>query len=218
MSERRWAAIPGAPGYEVSDDGAVRNARTSRILRGSLNLGYPTVTLPCGRSRIHVLVAAVFIGPRPDGMSIDHVDGNKENNSVSNLEYVTHEENMRRAAALGLMAKGEDNGASRLSNADIEIVRSLARRGHTHKEIAARFGVRRHTVTCAVSGKSWGWVGGRIPSGTYRTGWRLLGAIRSATAAGHSQRQIARELGVSQRTVGRIVRGESWAAAKGAKP
>lgn len=218
MSERRWLPIPGASRYSVSDDGRVRNTTTGKELKASLGQGYPTVGLPTGTIRVHILVAAAFIGPRPVGMSIDHVDGNKTNNDVSNLEYVTHEENMRRAAVLGLLAKGEDNGASKLTSADVADARSLARQGHTHRQIAARLDVARSTVTCAVSGTSWGWADGAIPRGTYRRGWTLLGAIREASAAGKSQREIARETGVSQRTVGRIIRGESWAAAKGAKP
>lgn len=46
---------------------------------------------------IHDLVAEQFIGPRPEGMDIDHVDGNRSNNHYTNLEYVTRQENIRRA-------------------------------------------------------------------------------------------------------------------------
>lgn len=46
---------------------------------------------------IHGLVAEAFLGPRPEGYQVDHKDGNRSNNHVSNLEYVTHRENIKRA-------------------------------------------------------------------------------------------------------------------------
>lgn len=45
---------------------------------------------------IHSLVAKAFLGDRPDGYEIDHVSGDKSDNTMRNLEYVTHKENMRR--------------------------------------------------------------------------------------------------------------------------
>lgn len=52
---------------------------------------------------MHKLVAEVFLGSRPPGMQVDHIDGNKRNNAASNLEYVTGKESMRRAYRLGLV-------------------------------------------------------------------------------------------------------------------
>lgn len=46
---------------------------------------------------VHDLVAETFIGPRPEGFDIDHIDGNRSNNHYTNLEYVTRKENVRRA-------------------------------------------------------------------------------------------------------------------------
>lgn len=57
--------------------------------------GYYIITLD-HTFTIHEIVADTFIGPRPEGMEIDHKDEDKSNNHVTNLEYVTHAENMRR--------------------------------------------------------------------------------------------------------------------------
>lgn len=51
---------------------------------------------------VHRLVMLSFVGPCPQGMCVDHKDGNKHNNRLSNLEYVTLSENLRRAYASGL--------------------------------------------------------------------------------------------------------------------
>ena len=53
---------------------------------------------PKGNSiRVHVLIAYAFLGPRPDGLVIDHKNGNKLDNRACNLEYVSVSENMKRA-------------------------------------------------------------------------------------------------------------------------
>lgn len=102
----RWVCVPGYEGlYEVSDEGNVRSLRrattSGRILKLIRSRGYCFVTLSRnGHERsqaVHVLVLAAFIGPRPDGMDIRHLDGNGENNRLDNLAYGTRSENMQDA-------------------------------------------------------------------------------------------------------------------------
>lgn len=108
-----WKPIPGFEGYyEVSDHGRIKslprrlrgrgtNKRITRIkiLRPRVNgSGYLTF-MPCinyatKSITIHSVVMLAFIGPRPDGMQIDHVDYNKKNNCLSNLRYCTPRQNM----------------------------------------------------------------------------------------------------------------------------
>lgn len=66
--------------------------------------GYPTVTIRHKKLPIHRLVATHFIAPddNPDRKLVNHIDGNKLNNKVSNLEWVTHAENAAHAIRLGL--------------------------------------------------------------------------------------------------------------------
>ena len=52
---------------------------------------------------VHKLVALAFLGPCPQNMEINHKDGNRKNNRISNLEYVTHAGNQAHAARVGLM-------------------------------------------------------------------------------------------------------------------
>lgn len=70
--------------------------------------GYPIIHLDKTYT-IHKIVAETFLGPVPDGLEIDHRDGDKSNNNVTNLEYVTHAENMRRRYARA-RTNGEDLG------------------------------------------------------------------------------------------------------------
>src|SRR4051794_5295369 len=98
-----WLPIPGHEGrYDVSDQGRVRSRLRGgglpvpRLLRVTVNAsGYPQVSLfPDPSSRVHQHVAAAFLGPRPAGLDVRHLDGNKTNNAVSNLAYGTRSENI----------------------------------------------------------------------------------------------------------------------------
>lgn len=102
-----WKPIPGWANYEVSNTGLVRVTNTGMILRQEHHYGndkthpYLRVMLRDGERRANVrvsrAVAFAFLGnPRLSNMEVDHVDGNTTNNNVSNLEWVTPEENLRR--------------------------------------------------------------------------------------------------------------------------
>ncbi len=71
------------------------NTKDSKIT-GINNSGYLLVGIEGKVHTIHSLVAEAFLGPRPKGYDIDHISGDKTDNRLCNLEYVTHKENIRR--------------------------------------------------------------------------------------------------------------------------
>lgn len=91
--EEQWRKIENYPFYSVSNLGRVRSDRYGRILKPSLDTnGYPQVNL--GNSMlIHHLVAQAFLGLRPEGHDIDHIDRVKSHNSLFNLRYLPINEN-----------------------------------------------------------------------------------------------------------------------------
>ena len=70
---------------------------------GKIRNGYKVVRLKNKNVYVHRLVAELFLGK--SDLTIDHIDGNKLNNAVYNLEYVTHEENLKRAWKTGLQSE-----------------------------------------------------------------------------------------------------------------
>lgn len=101
MVREHWKPIPEWEElYEISNRGRVRNAETRRIRALSVTpKKYQAITLTFARERstgylIHRLVALVFIGPRPSTRhNVAHRDGNRSNNRVENLRWVTQHEN-----------------------------------------------------------------------------------------------------------------------------
>jgi hypothetical protein len=94
----RWEKISVNSLYSVSDDGQVRNDKTGRILKPSLNsCGYLYVQLPVdGKlhlSLIHRLVCKAFVDNKDGKPQVDHIDGNKLNNTAENLRWVSVSEN-----------------------------------------------------------------------------------------------------------------------------
>jgi hypothetical protein len=104
MTEEQWRPVVGYEGlYEVSDLGRVRSTRRRGAVGGiakqfvSNRNGYWVVNLhrPGGHAHrtVHGMVMESFVGPRPAGMDIRHLDGNPQNARLSNLAYGTRSEN-----------------------------------------------------------------------------------------------------------------------------
>lgn len=96
----QWEKIDGFNNYSVSDTGLVRNDTTSRILKPCTgNHGYYMVFLhknnKGNQKTVHRLVAAAFIPNTDNKRCVNHIDGNKQNNCVANLEWCTHSENQQ---------------------------------------------------------------------------------------------------------------------------
>ena len=103
-----WKTIPEASNYEVSDLGEVRNKTTKQILKGRLSKsGYLQVSIKidakqkfCNRY-IHRLVALCFIENTYNKKEVNHIDRNKTNNKMSNLEWCTSSENQKHRHSSG---------------------------------------------------------------------------------------------------------------------
>lgn len=95
--------------YEISDIGEIRNKNTNKILKQQIQNGYCHCTLAINkkpkRCRVHRLVAQTFIDNPEQKEYVNHKDGNRQNNNVENLEWVTPSENAQHAIAAGLKTK-----------------------------------------------------------------------------------------------------------------
>lgn len=114
-----------------------------------------------GRRRVlksHRLVAMNFISNPENKPEVNHIDGNKENNHVSNLEWVTTKENIRHAVKNGLISdrKGEKHNNALLTNGNVlDIMKLIGDGEKTITDIAKQFNVNRTTVSDIKRGKTW---------------------------------------------------------------
>ncbi len=103
-----WKTIEGFPNYQVSDAGEIMSCKFGKkiILKPRIRSGYSCVVLCQNGERsdcdVHRLVLGAFIGECPEGSEANHLDGNKPNNRLDNLEWVTPSENMLHAYRNGL--------------------------------------------------------------------------------------------------------------------
>lgn len=153
--------------FEVSSDGRVRNRHTLRQLKFHLSNGYPRFATRKGRAgraycyRVHTLVALAFIGPRPTCRhEINHKDGNKSNNYVSNLEWVTHSQNMQHAYQHGLAEprRGTQQADAKLNDSLVRFIRSHYRPRcpqYGCRAIARRLGVDHSIVSNVINYRTW---------------------------------------------------------------
>lgn len=159
LTNVEWLEHPRFPGYWVSAAGQIRGVKGSVLRPDTVKGGYQRVTLSGKKKKlVHTLVAEVFLGPIPAGHEVNHKDGVKSNNAVSNLEYTTPAQNVRHALdVLGRQrARGSRNGAARLTEAQVEEIRStFAAGGVTRTALGLRFGVDRSTVGRIISGERW---------------------------------------------------------------
>lgn len=106
-----WKKISRNDNYSINEDGKVRNDKTNHTKKPTLNKrnGYLVVDLYKGNQRekvpIHRLVAEAFI-PNPDNkLTVDHTDGDRQNNSIDNLRWATYGEQNSRFESVGVRSE-----------------------------------------------------------------------------------------------------------------
>ena len=175
--QEEWKDIGGYEGfYQVSNLGRIRSVdrtiecggKYSRTLKGQLiaqkkaGAGYPAVGLRRdGHQRtayVHRLVLGAFCGESEQEQECNHRDGNKTNNHIENLEWVTRSENSYHAHNTGLQP-----GRTILSPEIAKMIRNIYALGqYTQTEIGLMFGVCGTNVGYIVRGVYWPDAGGPI--------------------------------------------------------
>lgn len=153
-----WREVVGYEGiYSVSDFGRVRIQTSGYVLSTKLDKdGYEKVRLTRNRKRttysVHRIVMAAFVGIRPVDMEVNHIDGVKTNNAISNLEYCTSRHNKLHAFRTGLRYP---TYTSDLTESDILRIRELRLSGVKGKDIAFMYHKSTAQISRIVNHRNW---------------------------------------------------------------
>lgn len=205
--------------YSINKKGDVYSYYTNKILEQRNNKkGYPTIYLTIngkGISKVvHRLVAQTFI-PNPNNLpQVNHIDGNKENNSVENLEWCTNEYNMRHSWELGLRKplKGNEIGTSKLL--EHEVIGIYESEDNSYK-LSEKYNVSTSLINLIRSDKVWSHVTksktkGIQPLNNLRNNKFSLEEVCDIYEKDGKNKDIAKEYSVSESTIKSIRNGNSY--------
>ena len=164
----QWRDIKGWEGfYQISNMGNLKSlkrpfVKEDKILKACIDrYGYPFACL-CKNGKklachkIHRLVLEAFVGLRPPGMEGRHIDGDKRNNKLDNIEWATHEINELDKYRHGTIIYGSKNSFAKLTEDDVVQIRSLWKTGKfTQWALANKFNVRQFCIWSVIHRKSW---------------------------------------------------------------
>lgn len=167
-----WRTIPNYSRYVASNTGLIKTfdwkgSGKEKILSPALDQsGYFRTMLKRddGKThtvKIHRIIAQTFIPNTENKAEVNHKNGNKTDNNINNLEWVTHQENVQHAFALGLAKprRGEKNNKSILTEKQvIEIRKKFYPRKYTRLMLAKEYGVSPATIKDVILRRSWKYV------------------------------------------------------------
>lgn len=150
--------------YYVTEDGHVWSEYSNKFIRelpdkdGYLKVRLSSTDLPKGKQHAYSVHRLVLENFKPienmNEMQVNHIDGNKSNNAVSNLEWVDCQQNIQHAIDNNLRARV--NGSAKLTEKDVlEIIELLLETDLTQKEIGKMYNVHEESIGKIKRKKSW---------------------------------------------------------------
>lgn len=162
MRADRQAAVLNlfSKGWSCTANGDVLGPPGKNVKYYKNNKGYLHIRYNHHRYYNHQMVWIFFFKKIPEGLEINHKDGDRLNNKISNLEVCTHRENILHSIRIGkqkaIGAKGEDNMTSRLTLDIIHQIRYLFEHGYPQVEIARAYEISKTHIFNICRRHRWG--------------------------------------------------------------
>lgn len=173
MQKETWKDIPGYESlYQASSLGRIRSLDRKLVTKnGSIKIIKGLIKKPSidksnrftiGLSKkgkrksftVHKIIALTFIGERPEGYEVCHIDGNSQNNELGNIRYDTHSQN-----EIDRYRYGDKTPSGKLTIRDVLEVRNLYATGkYSQEELSRKFKVKQKSICYIVNRSSFSWL------------------------------------------------------------
>lgn len=203
----------GLPDYCVTKDGRIYSLHSNRYLSQHENYGYKLVGIRqdgvSRKFRVHRLVAEAFI-PNPENKPyVNHKDGDRGNNQLSNLEWCTQSENVLHANEIGLRADFKRYSQRSLSDREVHRICNLIEDGWRNKDIADSVGCKPQRIAEIRNGECYPDISCEYDFSLVNTKRIMVSpekidAVCKMIEEGCSYLQIRGEVGVSGSTISKI--------------
>lgn len=214
-------------GYYATEEGKIISMKSGKQHEKKVTFddwGYPRIQIwdknkPMFK-RIHQLVAEAYMGKTPEGMQIDHVDGNKLNSRPDNLEFVTPSENLKRAYKLGL----RERNIKLSDDTWVELLNRI-NEGESIREIAKEYGIHESSIHAVRRGHKRKWmteekVISRTAKQAKRTAEEVAEMIR-ASLNGMEHKELTEHFGIPYKSwmeiLGKRRRLDAWELVEGSQ-
>jgi len=167
VPREKWKDIEGYEGiYQVSNLGGIKTLNPrykNKIILKPYGKSYSNIFLYKNNEKrrrymVHRLVAKAFI-PNPENKPmVNHINGVKADNHVSNLEWVTAKENIAHACKLGIGTVGERNGLSKITNEQARYIRKVYKpfdKEFGNKALSIKFGMNINNISNIITNKTY---------------------------------------------------------------
>jgi len=161
-----WKSTIWSSDYQVSNTGRLRSNKCGswKVLKGGKNnRGYHQVAISVNGKTMsklrHRLVAESFI-PNPQNLeTVNHIDGDKGNNTIENLEWMRNGDNLRHGHESGIRTgkRGEACNFTKINEFKALTIHTILRHW-SQREIATHYKLRQANISCIKHGKSWRWM------------------------------------------------------------
>jgi len=147
--------------FIVRNDGVVFSFRNPqghpiekpREVKQTTRDGYKTISWKGHALSVHRLVYQAYLGELEDDLEINHIDGNRSNNHFSNLEQITHSENVQHAYRV--LGNPPVIGNAKINQIIAEEIRRKHRAGRSYRQLVKEFEVSKTTIAYVIQNKIW---------------------------------------------------------------